>query len=265
MSRAIVSRPAGTEAKGAKAVKAAKAGKGSKATKIKNLYLRQSELPLHSLVFLLPLLFIFEVGSYFHPSDPIAFRLLQVFFTQLGASGRLIPGFALVVILLSWHMARRDPWTIRLETIWGMAMESMTLAIPLLALGISSARWNIHVPLWGRADAWRDETILSLGAGIYEELVFRLMLMTVLMLIFSDLLGFSKLWSGLLMVSISAVLFSLYHYLGHEAFQWQSFAFRTLAGIYFAGLFLTRGFGITAGCHISYDIMIVALQALAVH
>jgi membrane protease YdiL (CAAX protease family) len=210
-------------------------------------------------------LVIFEFGTYFHPSDPIAFRLLQVFFTQLGASGRLIPAFALVMILISWHMARRDPWTIKFETLWGMAMESMTLAIPLLALGISSARWNIHVPLWGRADSWRDESILSLGAGIYEELVFRLILMTLLMLLFCDLLGVPKLWSGLLMVSISAVMFSLYHYLGHEAFQWQSFAFRTLAGIYFAGLFLTRGFGITAGCHISYDIMIVALQALAVH
>jgi membrane protease YdiL (CAAX protease family) len=146
-----------------------------------------------------------------------------------------------------------------------MAMESLFLAIPLLALGISSARWNIHVPLWGRAEAWRDDAILSLGAGIYEELVFRLILMTLLVLLFADLLRLPKLWSNLLMVSISAVLFSLYHYLGHEAFQWQSFAFRTVAGIYFAGLFLTRGFGITAGCHISYDILIVALQALSVH
>jgi membrane protease YdiL (CAAX protease family) len=89
--------------------------------------------------------------------------------------------------------------------------------------------------------------------------------MTLLVLLFADLLRLPKLWSNLLMVSISAVLFSLYHYLGHEAFQWQSFAFRTVAGIYFAGLFLTRGFGITAGCHISYDILIVALQALSVH
>jgi len=104
-----------------------------------------------------------------------------------------------------------------------------------------------------------------LGAGIYEELVFRLILMTALMLLLSDLLRLPKFWSSLLMVSISAILFSLYHYLGHETFQWRSFAFRTAAGIYFAGLFLTRGFGITAGCHIFYDILIVALQTLAVH
>ena len=61
-----------------------------------------------------------------------------------------------------------------------MAFESWALALPLLALGIAVARWNIHVPLYAHPTAWRDELILSLGAGIYEELVFRLILMTVL-------------------------------------------------------------------------------------
>ncbi|MGA3066413.1 MAG: CPBP family intramembrane glutamic endopeptidase [Tepidisphaeraceae bacterium] len=252
MSRAVASRPGAAPAKAAK-------------SRVPDSYLRQSEMPLHSLVFLLPLLALFELGTYFHPSDPIAFRLLQLFFSQLGADGRFIPALSLVGILIAWHLARRDPWKIKIETLWGMAMESMILAIPLLALGISSARWNIHVPLWVRSETWRDDAILSLGAGIYEELVFRLILMTALMLLLSDLLRLPKFWSSLLMVSISAILFSLYHYLGHETFQWRSFAFRTAAGIYFAGLFLTRGFGITAGCHIFYDILIVALQTLAVH
>ena len=38
-------------------------------------YIKQSELPLHSLVFLLPAMVLFELGMSFHPSDPIAFRL----------------------------------------------------------------------------------------------------------------------------------------------------------------------------------------------
>jgi hypothetical protein len=53
--------------------------------------------------------------------------------------------------------------------------------------------------------------------------------------------------------------------LGTESFQLQSFVFRTGAGLYFAVLFLTRGFGITAGCHIAYDITIITLQAFAPH
>jgi membrane protease YdiL (CAAX protease family) len=209
------------------------------------------------------MLVLFEIGTYFYPSDPIAFRILQIFCTQLGASGRLIPAFLLIVMLLGWHIARKDKWRIRIQTIWGMAVESFALSLPLLALGMSFARWNIHVPLWGRADVWRDETILSVGAGIYEELVFRLILMTLLMFILADLLRLSGFWSGLLMVVTSAVLFSLYHYLGYEAFQWRSFTFRTAAGVYFAALFLTRGFGVTAGCHIAYDVLIVALQTWA--
>ncbi|MDP9175367.1 MAG: CPBP family intramembrane metalloprotease [Planctomycetota bacterium] len=227
-------------------------------------YFRQSQLPLHALVFVLPLMILFEIGTQFHPSDPIAFRLLQLFFHQLGANGRFIPALSLVGILLSWHIARKDRWNVRLETLSTMIVESVALSLPLLALGLAVSRWHIHVPLSSQAGAWRDDTILSLGAGIYEELMFRLILMTALMVLLADILRLERSWASLLMVVISAVLFSMYHYLGHEPFQLQSFVFRTLAGIYFAVLFLTRGFGITAGCHISYDILIVALQAWAV-
>jgi hypothetical protein len=228
-------------------------------------YFKRSESPLYSLVFLLPMLALFEIGTYFYPSDPIAFRLLQVLFTRFGASGRLIPAIFLIVILLGWHIARKDAWRVRLRTLWRMGLESFALSLPLLALGMSFARWNIHVPLWGGAQVWRDETILSLGAGIYEELVFRLVMMTLLTVLLADILKFTGFWSGLLIVLISAVMFSLYHYLGYETFQWRSFTFRTAAGVYFGVLFLTRGFGITSGCHIAYDVLIVALQAWASH
>ena len=226
-------------------------------------YLKRSESPLHSLAFILPLVILFEIATTFHPSSPIAFRLLQLFFKQLGATGRFIPALSLVGILLAWHIARKDSWRVRIETLWGMGLESWLLCLPLVTLGIAFARWDIHVPLYGRSEVLRDQTILSVGAGVYEELVFRLILMTAIMLVTADMLRLPKRWCGLLMVVCSAVLFSLYHYLGAEAFQWRSFAFRAVAGIYFSVLFLTRGFGITAGCHVAYDIMIVALQAWA--
>jgi membrane protease YdiL (CAAX protease family) len=266
MSRTVASRAGvGGSAKGDNRAKAG----GAKAGPIFNSktidgYFRRSELPLHSLAFLLPMLVLFELGTYFHPSDPIAFRMLQIFFLQLGATGRFLPALLLVGILVSWHLIRRDPWRVRVETLWGMALESVLLSLPLIALGLSFARWHIHVPLYGNGEAWRDNTILSLGAGLYEELVFRLILMTLLVVILGDFLRMPGFWPGLLMVVISSVLFSMYHYLGHETFQWRSFAFRTVAGLYFAALFLTRGFGITCGCHISYDILVVAMQAWAI-
>src|SRR5277367_5126577 len=91
-------------------------------------YLKQSELPLHSLVFLLPAMILFELGLSFHPSDPIAFRLMQIFFRQAGATGRFVPLLSVVAIMLTWHIVRKDPWEIRFETLWGMLLECLLLA-----------------------------------------------------------------------------------------------------------------------------------------
>jgi len=228
-------------------------------------YFAQSELPLHSLAFLLPAMILFELGLSFHPSDPIAFRMLQIFFHQTGATGRFVPLLSVVAILLTWHILRKDPWHIRMETLWGMLIESVLLSLPLLALGISVSRWHIHMPLSAAVEPWESNAVLSLGAGIYEEFVFRLGLMTLLSIVAADVLGLHKWMSNLLMVLGSAVMFSLYHYLGAEHFQTQSFVFRTVAGVYFGVLFLTRGFGVTAGCHIFYDLIVITLQAVTLH
>ena len=228
-------------------------------------YLKQSELPLHSLAFLLPAMVLFELGLSLHPADPIAFRILQIFFQQTGATGRFLPLLSVVAILLTWHIVRKDPWLIRFETLWGMLLESLLLALPLLALGVSVVRWHIHIPLAGSIEPWENNAVLSLGAGVYEEFVFRMGLMTLMAILAADLFKLRKWLSHLLMVCASAVLFSLYHYLGAERFGMQSFVFRTVAGVYFGVLFLTRGFGVTAGCHIAYDLIVVSLQTFAPH
>ena len=116
-------------------------------------------------------------------------------------------------------------------------------------------------PLFAANTDWRSLLVSSVGAGIYEELVFRLVALTLLNLVLIDLLKMNKFRGGLLIVLIPAFLFSLYHYLGSDTFTWQSFIFRTMAGIYFGVLFVFRGFGITAGAHAAYDIMIVASVA----
>jgi hypothetical protein len=232
--------------------------------KISN-YFKQSELPLHSLAFLLPAMVLFELGITFRQSDPIAFRMLRVFFQNAWAPGRFVPMLSLVAILLTWHIVRKDPWEIRFETLWGMGVESLLLAIPLLLLGISVARWRIHIPLIGGMDAIENNAVLSLGAGVYEEFVFRLGLMTVIFVLAADVLKMRKWLSNLLMVLGSAVLFSLYHYLGAETFQAHTFVFRTVAGVYFGVLFLTRGFGVTAGCHIFYDLLVITMQSFSPH
>jgi hypothetical protein len=232
-------------------------------------YLQRAELPLASLVALLPLIILYEVGTRYFAFDPthqveqriIAFTLMQRFFELFGATGRYMPAMALVCILLTWHIARNDPWKISPGTFLGMLLEGTAWGIPLLAIGTLTARYlsQYHLPL-AATHSPTPLLVLSIGAGLYEELVFRLIGLTLLHMLFVDFLRFEKLWAYLYMVVISAVAFSLYHYLGYEHFGWRSFAFRTLAGVYFGALFIWRGFGITALSHSSYDIIVVLLR-----
>jgi membrane protease YdiL (CAAX protease family) len=234
-------------------------------------YLERSELPLTSLLFLLPLITLYEVGTQLWLSDPergtqhiIAFSLLQQFFSMFGATGRHLPALAVVILLLSWHIARNDSWTLHPKTCIAMAVESAAMAIPLWIIGNTVMHYMESIHLMAAPSAG-GLLILSLGAGIYEELVFRLIAFTALSFILRDLFKVEKLGSAILMVLGSALLFSLYHYLGSEEFQLPSFAFRTVAGIYFGALFLVRGFGITAGAHAAYDIFVTLNRVLHDH
>jgi membrane protease YdiL (CAAX protease family) len=268
MSRAVVGNQRATDRSGsAKNAKPARV-----VAKPSDGYFAISSLPLTSLLFLLPLIVVYEVGTRWYASDPVshveqrilAFRDLQNFFDWFGATGPWMPAAAVVSILLACHIARNDIWQARSGVLMGMSLESLMYAIPLVTMGYIFQHYLLLRPT---SHNWRMMFILSIGAGIYEELVFRLILFHLLHVILLDLLKVPKARAVPLMVVLSAVSFSLYHYQipwlfcnGSEQFDWQSFVFRALAGIYFGVIFMWRGFGLTAGAHASYDIVIVVLR-----
>ena len=242
-------------------------------------YFDDAHRPLHCLVFLLPMVIFYELGSILvAPNLPeaiesrvIAFQLLRQFFALFGATSFYLPGLAVVVILLAWHVAANQPWKLNRWTLLGMTIESMLLAIPLVvfsqvvgqyAAGQVLAAAGEQVLAAAPAPAWPNELLLSIGAGIYEELLFRLILISLLSILLVDLLKTSVHTALVAMVFISAAAFSGYHYLGQEQFTWPSFVFRTCAGVYLAGMFVLRGFGVTVGCHATYDIMALVLNTL---
>jgi membrane protease YdiL (CAAX protease family) len=252
----------------ATAARSTEAGRTTRSSSTPKGYFQRSELPLTSLAFVLPLIVLYEIGTWYFASDPthhseqriIAFNLMQQFFHFFGASGRYLPALAVVGILLSWHIARRDNWQVDLRHLGGMVMESLLLAIPLIFLGFAAAR---YLPLTGFNAPPLSMLVLSIGAGIYEELVFRLIACTVLSFVLIDVLELRKPLGYVLIVLISSLLFSFYHYLGNETFQWRSFVFRTVAGIYFGVVFTFRGFGVSAGTHAAYDILVLALRSVS--
>lgn len=100
---------------------------------------------------------------------------------------------------------------------------------------------------------------LSLGAGLYEELFFRVILVSLLLLLFQKVFNNKKWASTTAAIVLSAFLFSLIHYIGSmgDAFTLSSFAFRFIFGLLLNGLYIWRGFGIAAWTHALYDLMVL--------
>jgi hypothetical protein len=99
--------------------------------------------------------------------------------------------------------------------------------------------------------------VLSLGAGVYEELVFRVLLVGGLAGAFLAA-GLRKRQAGLFAAVLAALVFSGFHYVGPfgDSFEVPSFVFRFLAGLTFSALYLLRGFGIAAWTHALYDVFL---------
>ena len=99
---------------------------------------------------------------------------------------------------------------------------------------------------------------LSLGAGLFEEIIFRVLLLNLLFLLLKPLLK-SKVSAAVVSVLVASFLFSMSHYIGAMADQWQlySFMFRWVAGLLFTVLYFMRGFAITAYTHALYDIWVL--------
>jgi len=100
--------------------------------------------------------------------------------------------------------------------------------------------------------------VLSIGAGLYEELVFRVVLVGGMFWVMKSL--FKKPAMAYIIAAIvGALIFSAVHYVGAfgDSFTLASFSFRFLFGLVLNGIFLVRGFGIAAWTHAIYDILVV--------
>src|SRR5580692_6851792 len=112
-------------------------------------YFEESAAPLTSLVFLAPLIVLYELGTRWCASDPvshveqriIAFSLMQQFFSLFGVTGKYMPAAAVVSILLACHVVRNDAWSAHLGYLAGMFVESAIYAIPLRALALAFAHY----------------------------------------------------------------------------------------------------------------------------
>jgi hypothetical protein len=232
-------------------------------------YLEASRQPRYSLLFAAPLLLGYELLAWLLSHDGIGLRngadvLLKWLFASLGGPrgvvlfGVLLIGFGawLVVRDLRQGRERLQPHYFAL-----MLLESSLLAI-LVGVVVGRATQALLEPL---SISQLEQTgiatrlMLSLGAGLYEELLFRVIIVGLLSIAGRRLLGWSPLAAGVAACVLGALIFSGFHYVGAYGDQLElgSFVFRTLAGLVFSALYLTRGFGITAWTHALYDVYVL--------
>jgi membrane protease YdiL (CAAX protease family) len=219
-----------------------------------------SRTPLTSLVFALPLVLAYEGGVLLlgrgSPRNGADVWLRQLL-DALGFGAYFLLPTLTVLGLLAWHHIEHDRWRFSSAVLAGMAAECVLWAATLVGLArLQDRLWPLAAAAAG-GDGIVARLIGFCGAGLYEEVLFRLLLLPLLIWL-CERLGASTVTAAIVGLVASSLLFSAAHYVGPlgDAFELYSFTFRFLAGMFFAILFVVRGFGIAAGTHAVYDVLV---------
>lgn len=102
---------------------------------------------------------------------------------------------------------------------------------------------------------------LSLGAGVHEELVFRLALIPLLVWVGTKLMGMGSRVSIAIAFIVSSVVFSAaHHVIGGEPWAMGPFVYRVFCGLIFASLFQFRGLAVAVYTHALYDVYVMLFR-----
>lgn len=237
----------------------------------KDDYWHLSTRPLHILAFLLPVLFCYEVGTLFFLSgsgmvEVVRARvLLAQVFDLFGQAGFHLPPILLAAVLLVWHTFSKDAFRVRSDVVIGMAAESFLWTIPLLVFAMIAGTTVFAATNVGTVDAlpWTSKATLAMGAGIYEELVFRLVLISLVHAVLVDVMKFRDGAGFVAGAMASALAFTFYHNL---RVQGGGVSLRLVfiyfgAGLFFSALFIKRGFGVAVATHALYDLITLLVLA----
>lgn len=155
-----------------------------------------------------------------------------------------------------------------------LGLESIGYALSMRALaGLVVGRLGLGGALGVAFKGPLVGVVMSAGAGLYEELLFRVLLFDLggraLVYAFGSFakpgprssLAFRWWVTWLAWGLVSALLFSAWHHVGDlaEPFTMQAFVFRFVCGSFFCGLYAFRGLAVAAWTHALYDVGVLAL------
>jgi len=238
---------------------------------ISDNYFSYSKNILVSIIFIIPFLIIYEIICFLYfrgmtyqirNSADIIIRRFFDFFGTFSESAYALTLFASILLIFFIKKKDLSKIKVRFKYLFFMLFEGFLLGLLLLFLlndiSITSFRDIVY----------QDNLLLNLylciGAGIWEEILFRFFLFSFIYKFFSKDQKNNMFLYFYISVFLSSLLFSMFHYIGNsvEVFHLHTFIIRFIAGIYLALLYYFRGFGITAMTHISYDFILVSLPLI---
>ncbi|HHN47168.1 MAG TPA: CPBP family intramembrane metalloprotease [Planctomycetes bacterium] len=253
-------------------------------------YFTETRRPVYTFFLVLPFVLLYEAGMIFlslsarewdvrNGADAI---LRALFFpsklADAGTWGTVIWTLFSALILFGafgwWQLRSAASWKLKPRHLWYCYLESfawgiilLLLVIPLKMLGLPEGM-SMAPPCsqGGQAEfGLLERIVMSAGAGVYEELVFRLFLAGGLILMLRGMLGVHRAGAAIAAVVLASLVFSGVHYIGDygDSFTWASFVFRVVAGVFFSLLFHYRSFGVAVATHAFYDIIVNLLISAA--
>ena len=227
-------------------------------------YFLQTRSSFYSFLFTIPLFFIYEVGILFLSTDDILVvrngadflmrSILESFgiFGLYGLGAIFLIGFIITYI---YFFNDKSNKSIRADYLFIMIFESVCWALILYFL-LSKFMLVLMNPI---GKTITQQVTLAVGAGIYEEFLFRVMLISGLTGIIDFVFLCSEKVRKADELIIPAGIFSAFHFVGDygDFFSMELFLLRFFAGIVLGILYIARGFGITAYAHSIYDLIVL--------
>lgn len=231
-------------------------------------YFRQTNSLLYSYLICLPLLLLYEILIII--SQPDGSQIIRIsvdvwiktLFSFLGSNvlsiTLIVAAIAGIIIL---YKERQQLKNLKIHYFAWMLVEASIYAFCLallISITVGSILQIAQTPQPMESLTTLQQLALSLGAGLYEELFFRVILVSILLYTFS--FWTSKKWMAKASaIVLAAIIFSTVHYIGTmgDPFTVDTFLFRFLFGLALNGIYLWRGFGMAAWTHAIYDLMVV--------
>ena len=232
-------------------------------------YLLKSRTSFYSFLFTLPLFFLYEVNILFLSWDDILvvrngadflMRNILESFDIYGLYGLGLVFFLGLLVTYIFFIKEDQQQEVNVNFLFIMLAESMLWSVVLYFL-LFKFMVLLMNPL---GKTILQQVTLAIGAGIYEEFLFRVLLIAGL----SGILGFVFMWDktfkNIIAVVLSGGIFSAFHFMGEygDFFSMELFLIRFFAGLILGVLYMYRGFGITAYTHSIYDLIVLIRMTL---